>query len=311
MAATKASPRPKAAGPKGGRGLRRLSEADRRVYESIPADIEYVPHPDFRLAATEERLFGPDAEEIAVHRWRQFPQVGEAEAPVRPRRKLSREQEAELFLRYNYARYRVARAVRPQARRFSLARAREAVAWYRRVLKTRAAIVGANMPLVVAMAKRMRIDTVDFAELVSEGNMALMRSVDKFDVARGFKFSTYACRAILKAFNRLVSKTGRYRQQFPAEYDPAMERSDELERRHADERELAVEDLRRVFAYNAAGLSGVERTVVGARFAVDGFETPQTLEQVGSLVGLSKERVRQVQSIALEKLKGALEDVAA
>jgi DNA-directed RNA polymerase specialized sigma subunit len=49
------------------------------------------------------------------------------------------------------------------------------------------------------MAKRTRLGDVDFAEIVSEGNMALMRAVDKFNVDKGFKFSTYACRAILKA----------------------------------------------------------------------------------------------------------------
>ena len=48
----------------------------------------------------------------------------------------------------------------------------------------------------------MRLGDVDFAEVVSEGNMALIRAVDKFNVERGFKFSTYACRAILKAFSR-------------------------------------------------------------------------------------------------------------
>ena len=51
----------------------------------------------------------------------------------------------------------------------------------------------------------------EFAEIVSEGNMALMRAVDKFSVDRGFKFSTYACRAILKAFSRTAMKSSRHR----------------------------------------------------------------------------------------------------
>ena len=75
------------------------------------------------------------------------------------------------------------------------------------------------------MAKRTRMGDVDFGELVSEGNMALLRAVEKFDIGRGFKFSTYACRAILKAFSRIAMKTNRYRQAFPTEFDPTMEKS--------------------------------------------------------------------------------------
>jgi DNA-directed RNA polymerase sigma subunit (sigma70/sigma32) len=55
----------------------------------------------------------------------------------------------------------------------------------------------------------------------------------------------------------------------------------------------------------------VEQTVVAARFGVAGYTKPQTLEQVGDLVGLSKERVRQVQNDALSKLREAMEEQAA
>ena len=167
------------------------------------------------------------------------------------------------------------------------------------------------MALVVAMATRTKINTVEFGELVSEGNMALLRTLEKFDVARGFKFSTYACRAILKSFSRLASRTGTYRQHFPAEYDPDMERSDEIERRHIDQHELAVEDLQRVLEDNLASLTAVERTVIGARYAMGSYERVQTLQEVGRLVGLSKERVRQVQLDALAKLRAALAERAA
>ena len=289
-----------------------LSEGDRRLYESISYEVDYVPHPDYRLVATEDRLFGPEAREIAVHRWHPFPEAGattskSAKAP----KKLSRADEAELFMRYNYARYRLATLAGKQRRRFSPGRVNEMIDWQRRVLMSRAALISANMPLVVAMGKRTRINTVEFGELMSEGNMALMRTVDKFDVSRGFKFSTYACRAILKAFGRLVTKTGRYRQQFPTEYAEEMERSDELVRRHREQRALAIEDLRRVLGRNMAELTPVEQAVVGARFAVAGYDRRRTLAEVGSMVGLSKERVRQVQNLALVKLRTALDDQAA
>jgi len=292
--------------------LQELSPSDRKTYESIPTEVDYVPHRSFGLARTERELFGPEAESIQVPPWRQYRAV-EDPAPPAPKRKcqLTASQEAVLFLRYNYARHRLAKLVTAQRKRFARSRVPQMLTWYRRALENRAALANANMALVVAMAKRARINTVDFAELVSEGNMALLRALEKFDVSRGFKFSTYACRAILKAFSRLASKTANYRQRFPTEYDPGMEQSDEIDRRRTDQRELVMEDLQRVLLKNTADLSDVERKVVAARFAVAGESKALTLEQVGRLVGLSKERVRQVQNEALGKLRLTLKGEAA
>ncbi|MHC4715877.1 MAG: sigma-70 family RNA polymerase sigma factor [Planctomycetota bacterium] len=292
------------------RFLMSLSRSDRKLYEAIPEKIDYVPHPDYRLKRTEPELFGPEAETVRVAQWRHFPEVHEEETvSPKARPQLTREQEVLLFKRYNYARYRLAILVPAQAKRFSRRRVPEMLLWYRRALRGRADLASANMALVVAMGKRTRINTVEFAELVSEGNMALLRAIDKFDVSRGYKFSTYACRAILKAFSRLATKTGNYRQHFPTEFVPEMERSDEIDRRHQHQRELAIEDLQRVISRNLADLTDVERQVVGARFAVDGHKQVGTLEEVGRMVGLSKERVRQVQNGALAKLRAVLSEV--
>ncbi len=288
-----------------------LTVEERRLYASLPEKMDFVPNPSFELEQTEEELFGEHAEDVPVPRWRQYPELDEdAEDEPKARTQLTRKQETVLFLRYNYARFRLTTLVTAQRKRFAARRVEEILHWYRQSLIYRAALTNANMALVVAMAKRTRINSVEFGELVSEGNMALLRAVDKFDIARGFKFSTYACRAILKSFNRLATKTGTYRQHFPTEFDPEMERSDEMDRRHTDQRELAIEDLQRVLLANMAELSEVERTVVGARFAVAGNRQVRTLEEVGRLVGLSKERVRQVQNEALSKLREALEEQA-
>jgi RNA polymerase sigma factor (sigma-70 family) len=187
---------------------------------------------------------------------------------------------------------------------------REIAKWYGRVKDTREMITQANLALVLAMAKRTRMSEVDFGELVSEGNMALLRAVEKFDIARGFKFSTYACRAILKAFSRIAMKTSRYRQAFPAEFDPAMERSNYLETRRAETEQDAVEELQRIIGENRALLSDVEKTVIESRLGIMpvGQEgSPMTLEEVGKVIGVTKERVRQIQNKALEKLRLILE----
>jgi len=195
-------------------------------------------------------------------------------------------------------------------KRLTLKAARELLWWHQQVEAARAEIVRANLPLVLAMAKRTRLGNYDFAELISEGNMALLRSVDKFDCGRGFKFSTYACRAILKSFSRVAMRTSRYRGHFPTEFDPSLEKSDHLERQRLDAEFDCVDELREILNSNSADLNDVEVKVIQARFALGQTPEgggPKTLEQVGLLIGVTKERVRQIQNRALAKLRERLE----
>ena len=223
-------------------------------------------------------------------------------------------QEAHLFRRYNYARMQVMDILGKFAgKRLNPSATRRLLAWGHRALVARSVIVRINLPLVLAMAKRTRLSNVDFSEMVSEGNMALLRSVEKFDCSRGYKFSTYSCRAILKAFSRVAMRASRYRGHFPTEFDPAMERSDHLDRRRLGIEEDCVDELKQILLDNLAGLSEVERTVIRERFALErraGDDTcsPKTLEQVGQIIGVTKERVRQIQNNALKKIRAALEN---
>ncbi|MGC9453390.1 MAG: sigma-70 family RNA polymerase sigma factor [Phycisphaerae bacterium] len=278
------------------------------IYGRIPEEVDYVDNPMFRKPDAEERLFGDESMDIDVPAWTYFPEIDDEPQPMRAkRRKLTRQEEAELFLRYNYACYRLSRLIEAQRRRFSQHRAKEMVRWYCHVKSTQSELVRANLPLVISMAKRTKVANVDFGEMVSEGNMALLRAVEKFDVSRGFKFSTYACRAILKSLNRLATKTGRYRERFPAEYDPSMERSDYDIKKHQMQRDDAVDALRDLLARNLARLSTVEQTVLSERFALGAGGKGRTLAQVGKTVGLTTERVRQIQNAAVQKVRAAMD----
>lgn len=228
---------------------------------------------------------------------------------------LTAAEERELFLCFNYCRYRVMRVVKQASKkRLTLAQAREVILWTRKADKTRTHLLQANLSLVPAMAKRSKMNTLDLGDLICEGNLALLRSVDKFDCSRGFKFSTYACRAILSSFSSSSAKTARYRVHFPTEFDPALEKSDELERRRETEEAETVDELRGVLNGNRAGLSEVEQQVLSARFdldrpmSIDGPPRSKTLKQVAELIGVTKERVRQIQNKALDKLRLALDD---
>jgi RNA polymerase sigma factor (sigma-70 family) len=288
----------------------RLDASQRRRYDELPESIDWVDHESFHEADAEQRYFGESAPNVEVPHWNSFPEVPEdIDTAQRSKNRLTAAEERELFLRFNYARFRMAEVLDAHARRASHSRAVELLRWDRRVRRLRDQVVRANMALVVSMAKRSRVPNVEFTELVSEGNMALLRAVDKFDASRGFKFSTYACRAILKSFSRLATKTGRYRQHFPTEFDPDLERSDEAEKKHDRQHQNALDELDEVLQSNRANLSELERQIVVERFALgEENQKGRTLKEVGRLVGLTNERVRQIQKVALTKLRITLNE---
>jgi RNA polymerase primary sigma factor len=182
-------------------------------------------------------------------------------------------EERVLFHQFNYARYRVWMLqqevwARPD-KKPTPEQAEEILSWYRKAERIREQIAETNLALVLAMAKRTRMSEVDFADLVSEGNMALLRAVDKFDAGRGFKFSTYACRAILKAFSRQGMKLSKYRQRFPTDFDPKLEKSNFLETKRADSRRTPPRRSSEIVLSNRADLTDVERTVIEHRFGLE------------------------------------------
>lgn len=238
--------------------------------------------------------------------------LAEDETPAAPA-----EDERTLFLQFNYCRYRVLRILREfRGKTLTVEAARELVRWESMVRALRGEIVRMNVPLVLAMAKRTKITAVDHADMISEGNLALLRSVDKFDCNRGFKFSTYACRAILKSFSRVASRTARYRGYFPTEFDPTLEKSDHIDQKRRGLEDDCVTELKQILDRNLAQLNDIEQAVIKARFAIDDrpAATPpeptrgKTLEQVGEMIGVTKERVRQIQNKALTKLRLVLEE---
>lgn len=293
----------------------------RRTIESLQSldggVVEFIDNPDFHRAGARRRIFD-EAPTIAKPDTKWYApllderRVRKATATMaRPPKSLvlTAAQERVLFAQLNYARFCLAR-LQVQAHRsgWTTDRAREILHWHGVSEGVRRQLAETNLALVIAMAKRVRSADLDFGDLMSEGNMALMRSVDKFDFSRGFKFSTYACRAILKAYSRLGLKTQKYRKHFPVEFDPALERADHVATLRAHREVEDVAEVKDLFDSNRAGLSELERTVIFHRYGLDRpvHAAPMTLEQVGAMVGVTKERVRQIQNKALEKIRRAL-----
>lgn len=216
---------------------------------------------------------------------------------------LTAEGERHLFCRMNYLRYLANRnrsRIDPEQPDAKLIREVERLIRDSEVARTQ--LVESNLRLVASIARKFAKSRNDFEELLSEGNAILLYAIDKFDFSRGFRFSTYATHAIQRHFFRVLQRMHRKRTRevdSPAELlldtvaAPVSETPPESPTLGADLiRQMA--DL----------LDDRERHIIEERFGMSqSVETDKTLKTLSDEMGLSKERVRQLQHRALDKLR--------
>src|SRR5262249_4470705 len=140
-------------------------------------------------------------------------------------------------------------------------------------------LINANMRLVANIAKRHAGQAENFFELLSDGNMSLIRAVEKFDFGRGFKFSTYASWAIMKNFARSIPDEKVHKERFVTGHEVVFEvapdnRSDENEIVASQER--ASHSVNRLLQY----LEPREREIIRLRAGLDDARG-LTLEEIG------------------------------
>ena len=138
-------------------------------------------------------------------------------------------------------------------------------------------------------------------ELISDGNMSLIRAVEKFDASRGFKFSTYASWAIMKNFSRSIPEERYHRDRFVTGHDTIFEAAPD-DRGDVHEQESEQRRNQEIVRGMLDRLNDRERRILIGRYGIGGTG-PQTLEQIGRELHVTKERVRQLESRARDKLR--------
>ena len=221
---------------------------------------------------------------------------------------LNREQEVELFRRYNFLKFMASR-IRAGIKRTGVSGTRLGLIedHLAQAEEIKGTLIEANLRLVVTVARKHTTGGANLLDLASEGNVSLMRAVERFDYTRGFRFATFASWIIAKDFARKIPHE-------KSRFDKATSAS--LEKVHRDLRaedavdfaamEQAHRSLTQVIEDN---LTERERHVIISRFGL--VATPirketKTLKQIGEELGLSKEIVRQIELIALQKLRQSL-----
>jgi RNA polymerase primary sigma factor len=266
--------------------------------------LDFMPDPSFEQRGAEAEILAPLPEPAAgkSRRTRAPEGLPPYLASLYDVPLLTREQEAHLFRKMNYLKFR-ANALRDaidplRARPADLDRIER---FQEEALAVKNQLIRANLRLVVSIAKKYLAPSNNFFELISDGNMSLIRAVEKFDYARGNKFSTYASWAIMKNFARTIPEENYRRDRFVTGHEEMFEAAADT---RIDEHEYESAQRRNQEAVKGmlGRLDDRERRIIVSRYGINGV-SEQTLEQLGRELGITKERVRQIESRAQEKLR--------
>ncbi len=216
---------------------------------------------------------------------------------------LTREDEQYWFRKMNYLKFKANR-LRTEIGESDPTEAQldDLEAWTREAIDVKNFLTQSNLRLVVSIGKRHIKPGANFFGLVSDGNVSLMRAVEKFDYTKGNKFSTYATWAIMKNFARSIPQEHRQLDRFRTGKEEVFQFSKE-DRANPYMDELTNNRQRAVIGDILMELDDRERDILRYRYGLEEGSEPQTLEQVGNRFGVTKERIRQLEGRALKKLK--------
>lgn len=282
----------------------------KRAKALLAKKIEYIPSPEFSMDNTALLLNRPadpnnslaSKEHIAENPLSAYPTIPTDTA------KLSREQEYELFRSYNYLKYLATQ----KCSRLSLSRISgrlltdiEHHLSQSETIKKR--IIEAGLDIVANISRKHTSSGIALQDLISEGNLSLMRAVEKFDYTRGYRFVTYASLAIAKDFARLVPAETNRPDKAPTISLEGVEQN--LRTAPAADNasiEHAKNSLEHIITDN---LDQREQYIIINHFGLTSSPVKKhrkTLQQIGDHLGLTKERVRQIELLALQKLRTSL-----
>ena len=276
------------------RASSKTTVANERMERALQTEIEFIAHPDFNRTNAATLILKSAAS-----------QNGSAECggDLRSIPLLTKEEEQSLFRAMNFSKYQAALIQRKLPRsKNKIPQIEEMERLLRQGNEVRNHILRANLRLVISIAKKYVNAANSFDELISEGNLSLLQAVDKFDISRGNRFSTYATRAIRNNLYHYVFDKHKKRQQVGlAEEELLLTASDD--RANEKQCELRLDYIRRSLARIMQRLDAQKQSIIASRFGLNGDDNPQTLKEIAKDLGVSRERVRQIQVRAMQELR--------
>jgi RNA polymerase sigma factor (sigma-70 family) len=280
-----------------------------RAHRLLEQPIEFMDSPEFHKPNADATIFAPPPPAPQVlGRVKAPPGLPPYLASLYSIPLLTRELEAYYFRKMNYLKFKAAKArgrldkTRPRTKELD-----EIEQLLDKSVEIKNFLIRSNLRLVVSIAKRHIKPTSNFFEMVSDGNMSLIRAIEKFDYTKGNKFSTYATWAIMKNFARSIPAEHSLLERFRTGKDEIFQHSTETRGDQFHE-ELVNQRQHQMIMGILGQLDDREKDIIMFRYGLSQGVEPQTLEQVGNRLGVTKERIRQLEARALRKLRKIAQD---
>ncbi len=278
---------------------------ERRANRMLETRIRFVGHPDFADSTATAKILGPMPGRVDPDTSPGPAQAREVlpllDIDRQDSKFLTREQEVHLFRKMNFLKYQAAQlqqTINPnQAWSADLDRVDELL---RQAGAIRTRIIRSYGGLVVSIVKKYTVPRQDFFDLISEATVSLIQASESFDCGRGARFSTYASWAIHNNFVRRIYSDRSRRVRFATGREELLQSLTD-HRASGTAEVMDQEQSRYMIQRMLEHLSDREQTILVLRFGLAGDK--QTLTHIGRELGISKERVRQIESRAMNKLR--------
>lgn len=277
------------------------SDLQKQTRSLLRTEISFVPNPEFRCAdvAELERTFSWSNSSTSASPARELPahlaRLCESDL-------LTAEEERSLFRRMNLLKFwanRLRCQLDPD--RPAPAKITRLTQYVDEAERIRDHLIKSNMRLVLSIARKFVSPQNSFDDLLSDGVMCLMQAVEKFDFARGFRFSTYAYRSVSRSLYRTINENRRQIAQLGGYDSSIADRVLDTSRSNLTDR---LEEQQRALLMDAVGrLDRRERFIIRSRFALGSHRRKRTCRELAERLGISKERVRQLEQRAILRIE--------